>query len=307
MALAEGIAEVPRGGLAAFPARSWRFVRRWPIIPGFILTLLIFSAIFAPLIAPHEPLKQHLRAANAPGFWDGGWYEEHPKVTVRYFLGGDHVGRDVLSRIIHGARISLTVVAVSAGSALIIGTALGLIAGYRSGLVDEVIMRFVDIWYALPFLLVALVVVIVLGQTFAVVMGVLAMTAWPGFVRNVRAEVLSLRERDYVALARIAGASPTRIIFRHILPGVINTIIVIGTLSVGSLILTEAALSFLGAGIPSPTPAWGLMVAEAREDLATAWWTSLFPGLAIVLVVMSLNFLGDWLRDRLDPRLRQLG
>ncbi len=306
MALAEATAGVPKGGLVAFPARSWRFVRRWPIIPGFILTLLIFSAIFAPWIAPHEPLKQHLRAANAPGFWDGGWYEEHPKVEVRYFLGGDHVGRDVLSRIIHGARISLTVVAVSAGSALIVGTSLGLIAGYRSGVVDEVIMRFVDIWYALPFLLVALVVVIVLGQTFAVVMGVLAMTAWPSFVRNVRAEVLSLRERDYVALARIAGASPTRIIFRHILPGVINTIIVIGTLSVGTLILTEAALSFLGAGIPSPTPAWGVMVAEAREDLAMAWWTSLFPGLAIVLVVMSLNFLGDWLRDRLDPRLRQL-
>lgn len=292
--------------LIDYPAKSWRFLRRWPVVPAAVLCTLALSAILASTVAPHDPLKQHLRAKNAPGFWDGGWYEEHPRVTVRYFLGGDHVGRDVLSRIIHGARISMMVVAVAASSGLLVGTTLGLIAGYRGGMIDEIIMRFVDVWRALPILLVALVVVIVFGQSVGVVICVLAMMAWSQFVRNVRAEVLSLKERDYVSLARIAGASPPRIILRHILPGVVNTVIVIGTLGVGQLILAEASLSFLGAGIPSPTPAWGLMISEARDDLATAWWVSVFPGLAIVLVVMSLNFAGDWLRDRLDPRLRQL-
>ena len=171
---------------------------------------------------------------------------------------------------------------------------------------DEIINRLVDIWYALPFLLVALVVVIVLGQKLWVMMVVLALTAWSQFVRNVRAEVLSLRTRDYVALARIAGASPFYIMYRHILPGVINTIVVIATLSVGGLILTEATLTFLGAGLPSNIPAWGLMVGEGQNDLREAWWISFWPGLAIFLTVMSLNFTGDWLRDRLDPRLRQV-
>jgi peptide/nickel transport system permease protein len=168
-------------------------------------------------------------------------------------------------------------------------------------------MRLEDVWLSLPFLLIALVAAVVIGKSFGVVMGLLALLAWSAFVRNVRAEVLSLKTRDYVALARVAGAPTTRIIIRHILPGVVNTIIVIATLRVGQLILAEASLSFLGAGIPAPTPAWGLMVAEGRDYLGTGqWWISFFPGMAIFLVVMSLNFLGDWMRDRLDPRLRQL-
>ena len=167
-------------------------------------------------------------------------------------------------------------------------------------------MRLVDVWMALPFVLLALVAVIVLGASLGLVIALLALFTWSSFVRFVRAEVLSLRERDYVALTRVAGCSTTRIILRHILPGVANTIIVITTLRVGQLILTEATLSFIGAGIPSPTPAWGLMVAEERSYIVTAWWSAFFPGLAIFLVVMSLNFMGDWMRDRFDPRLRQI-
>ena len=192
-------------------------------------------------------------------------------------------------------------------SGLAIGVTFGVLGGYLGGVVDEVLMRFVDLWYALPFLLLALVVAVVIGQSFWVVVGLLSWLAWSAFVRNVRAEVLSLKTRDYVALARVAGASGFRIVTRHILPGVANTIVVLTTLRVGQLILAEATLSFLGAGIPSPTPAWGLMVAEARDYISAAWWMAFFPGLAIFLLVMALNFMGDWLRDRLDPRLRQLG
>ncbi len=278
------------------------FVRRWPILPGIVLAALVFSAIFAPWIAPQAPNVQALRDRNAPPIWladeEGTW-------TQSYLLGADQVGRDVLSRIIHGARISLAVAGVALLSGLLVGVSLGLIAAWYGGVIDEVIARAVDIWHALPFLLVAIVVVTLFGGSLTVLMGVLAMVSWAGFVRNVRADVLTLREREYVLMARVCGASAPRVIVRHILPGVIPTIMVIATLAVGGLILTEATLSFLGAGIPAPTPSWGLMVSEGREYLTTAWWSSFFPGLAIFLVVMSLNFMGDWIRDFTDPRLRQ--
>ncbi|MCH7625041.1 MAG: ABC transporter permease [Chloroflexi bacterium] len=262
--------------------------------------MLIITGLFAPWIAPNDPLAQDLTLRNNPPFWDA---EEG---TTSRLLGADHVGRDVLSRVIHGARISLMVVSVSLSTGLFIGTTLGLIAGYAGGIVDEIIMRLVDVWLALPFILIALVAVVVFGASLGLVIVLLALFTWPSFVRYVRAEVLSLKERDYVALAKVSGASTTRIILRHILPGVMNTIIVITTLRVGQLILTEATLSFIGAGIPSPTPAWGVIVAEGRSYVTIAWWSSLLPGLAIFMVVMSLNFLGDWMRDRLDPRLRQI-
>jgi peptide/nickel transport system permease protein len=231
------------------------------------------------------------------------WYAEG---SSKFILGSDGVGRDVLSRVIHGARISLMVASFSLASGIVIGTFVGIISGYAGGLLDEVVMRIVDIWAAVPFLIFAMVVVIVFGSSITTLMGLLVLLAWSSFVRNIRGEVLSLKERDYVALAKVAGASPLRIMIRHILPGVANTAIVIATLRLGSLILAAAALSFLGAGIPAPTPSWGGMVAGGREFLATAWWISFFPGLSIFLLVMSLNFLGDWLRDRFDPRLRQL-
>ena len=288
-------------------SKVWQVLTRWPILPIIVLMLLVVAGLFAPLVAPADPLKQELTLRNAPPFWYTEYWsnQDEFKATTR-LLGADHVGRDVLSRVIHGARISLQVMAVSLTTGVIIGTSLGLLAGYLGGLADELIMRMVDVWLALPFVLLALVAVIVFGGSLLLVMILLALFTWASFVRFVRGEVLSLKERDYVALARIAGASTTRIVLRHILPGVMNTVIVVTTLRVGQLILTEATLSFIGAGIPAPTPAWGLIISEGRSYVTTAWWSTFFPGLAIFLVVMSLNFLGDWMRDRFDPRLRQL-
>ena len=277
----------------------WHGLRRWPIIPVAVLIALVVTGIFAPQIAPQDPLEQELSLRNTPPFW-------HSEGTSMRILGGDHVGRDVLSRIVHGARISLIVVTVATVTGMLVGTTLGLIAGYLGGLVDELIMRMVDVWLALPFLLIALVAVILWGASLGLIIALLALLTWASLVRFVRAEVLSLKERDYVALAKVAGASNSRILLHHILPGIINTVIVVTTLHVGGLILAEATLSFVGAGIPAPTPAWGLMVSEARAYISTAWWGAVFPGVAMFLVVMSLNFLGDWLRDRLDPRLRQI-
>jgi len=303
VAEAKAVSGLRRVGTLA--QRGWRFNVRWPVLPSFILVALILTAILAPWIAPYSPYKTDLLARNAPPFWYSGWYAENPDVE-KHFLGADYVGRDLLSRIMHGARISLTVSAIAILAGMLVGSTLGLLAGYFGGLVDEVITRFVDIWPPLPFILIAMVAAIVLGTSTNVVMGVLALLAWSVFVRNVRAEVLSLKTRDYVALARVAGASTSRIVLSHLLPGVVNTIVVIATLRVGQLIIAEATLSYLGAGIPSPTPAWGLMVSEGRDYLSTAWWTSLFPGAAIFILVMALNFIGDWFRDRMDPRLRQL-
>ena len=298
--MADATVAVPRRPLLlALPWTTFTFLTRWPVIPLFILSVLVITAVFAPWLAPHDPIKTSLGDRNTPPVW-------YPQGSTKNLLGTDPVGRDVLSRIIFGARVSLLVVGVSLATGLVVGMGLGLIAGYFGGHLDEFITRLVDIWLALPFILVALAVVIVLGQSFTVMMGLLALLAWTPFVRNVRAEVLSLKTRDYVAQAKVAGASTARILLVHILPGVLNTVVVIATLRVGQLILAEAILSFLGAGIPPPTPAWGVMVADGRNYVHDAWWVSFFPGMAILLVVMSLNFLGDWLRDYSDPRLRQL-
>ncbi len=277
--------------------QTWWFLRRWPVLPLIVLGALLVFGLGAPWIAPSDPLKQNLPLRSAQPFYKDG---------SPYLLGGDHVGRDVFSRGLYGARISLTVMFVAMSAGMIIGTSLGLVSGYAGGIVDEVITRIVDIWLGFPFLLLALVVAITVGASFTVVMFLMVLLAWSGFVRNVRADVLVLKESDYVASAKVAGASTLRILTRHILPGTVGTITVIASLSVGSLILAEATLSFLGAGIPSPTPSWGNMVSEGRDYLQTAWWTSAFPGLALFLTVMSLNFIGDWVRDRLDPKLRQL-
>ncbi|MBI2964786.1 MAG: ABC transporter permease [Chloroflexi bacterium] len=279
--------------------RALKFFQTWPVFPLAILIALIVCGIFAPLISPHDPIESNLRSRNAPPVW-------LERGTSKHLLGADPLGRDILSRVIHGARVSLLVAAVSIGSGLTVGVTLGLLSGYYGGAVDELIMRLADVSRAVPYILIALVVAIVLGQSLAVILGVLAFATWSVFARQVRAEVLVLKEMDYVSLARIAGAGAARIMIRHILPGVLNTVTVVATLQVGSLMLTEAILSFLGAGIPPPTPAWGVMVAEGRDYLTNAWWVSFFPGAAIFLTVLSLNFLGDWLRDRLDPRLRQL-
>ena len=297
--MAELTIERPRFGWTGAITRTWLFFRRWPVFSTVIVVIFIVAAIFAPLIEPHDPVRAVLRERNTPPVW-------YAKGSATHILGTDYVGRDVLSRVIHGARVSLLVVTISTASGLLVGVTLGLIAGYAGRLTDEIVMRIVDIWLGLPLILIALVIVIVFGQSFPTLMAVLALFAWSPFVRNVRAETLSLKGRDYVSLARVAGASNTRILVIHILPGVINTIIVIATLRTGQLIMTEAILSFLGAGIPPPTPAWGAMVNDGRGYLRDAWWISFFPGLAIFLITMSLNFLGDWFRDKYDPRLRQL-
>jgi peptide/nickel transport system permease protein len=264
-----------------------------------VLALLVIGALFAPLLTPLDPIYPDLLDANTPPFWLSEGSMEHP-------LGTDNIGRDVFSRLLFGARISLMVVIVATLSSMVVGTVAGMVAGYAGGNIDEIIMRAVDIWYAVPFIMVALVLVVVFGKSTGMMIILLLLLAWTGGVRNVRAEVLTLKEFDYVAAARIAGAGPSRILLRHILPGVFNTVLVIVTLRVGALILAESTLSFLGAGIPAPQPAWGVMVADGRDYLRQAWWISTIPGVAIFLVVMSFNFSGDWLRDRLDPRLRQI-
>ena len=283
----------------ARPSRVLNFLRRWPVIPVVVLVLLAMVAILAPVIETQPPLKNNIRERLVPPFWAS-------EGSFNHILGTDNIGRDMWSRLVHGARISLIVAGVALVTGTIVGTALGLIAGYFGGLIDEVIMRFVDIWFGLPFILVAMIIAVMLTPSVNTMMGVLALLVWSSYVRYIRAEVLSIRERDYVSLARVAGASTLRVLVRHILPGVINTILVIATLRTGQLILAEATLSFLGAGIPPPTATWGNMVADGREYLRDAWWVSALPAIAIFLIVMSLNFLGDWMRDRFDPRLRQL-
>ena len=299
------------------------------------MVVLLIAGIFAPIVAPADPIVQSLGFRNFPPTW-GRANPEYNVVPVeadfdvettkgrsafsrakknsfpqnKYVLGADNLGRDVLSRVVFGARISLQVTGWALTSGVIIGTLLGLIAGYFGGWTDEILMRFVDVFLALPFILIALVIAQLFlhqgGASVGVVILLIALVAWTPFVRQVRADVLTIRSQDYVMSARVAGASNLRVIIRHILPGTFSTILVVASLRVGQLILTEATLSFLGAGIPDPIPAWGKSVNDGRAFIEEAWWISFWPGFAIFLVVMSLNFFGDWLRDRLDPRLRQL-
>lgn len=274
--------------------------RRWPILPGIILLILVTASIFAPWIAPYSPFKAWLlNRLDVPMWYPGG--------SAEHILGYDQQGRDLLSRLIFGARVSLMVAGCVIAISGTFGIMLGLISGYFGGAVDDVLMRLVELQMSIPLILVVLVLAVVFGQSFALLITLIAVWGWAGYARQTRALTLSLKNRDYVLLARVAGASTLRIILTHIFPGVINTAIVIGTLQVGGVILTEAILSFLGAGIPPPTPSWGSMVADGRVYLGTAWWIAFFPGVAIFLTVASFNFLGDWLRDYLDPRLRQLG
>ena len=290
---------------------AWQFMRRWPVIPMAVLALLVFCGVFAPVLETHDPYSGTIRSRQQPPPWMPDRFVSdvlivNEEVRAQHILGTDHTGRDVYSRMLHGARISLIVAAIALLSGFITGTTLGILSGYSGGWVDELITRLVDIWQALPFLMVALVCVLLFGQSTVLLLCLMVALAWNPFVRVIRSQTLVIKNEPYVDLARVAGCSQIRILIRHILPGVINTAVVIATLSVGSLILAEAALSFLGAGVPSPTPTWGSMVAEGRGYLEVAPWPTVLPGLAIFLVVMSLNFTGDWLRDRLDPRLRQL-
>lgn len=278
--------------------RTWGFIRRWPVFPVVVLTMVVVSGLFAHWVAPKDPYESDLYARLTPPAWQAEGSFDH-------ILGVDHQGRDVLSRVIHGARVSLVIAFFVIGLGGTLGTILGIVSGYYGGWVDDVIQRMVEILIAVPFLLVALIVVVVFGASLPLLIGVLAVFGWTGFARQTRTVVLQLRTTEYVLAARISGASPFRMIAKHLFPGVLNLVVVLATLSVGGVILTESILSFLGAGVAEPTPTWGNMVAGGRDYLANAWWIAFFPGMAIFLTVLSFNFLGDWLRDYLDPRLRQ--
>ena len=282
----------------------WTQIRSLPILPVATIVILLIVGIFAPIIAPFDPLDGDLDLRNVEPSWME--CEDCENGKSPYFLGGDHIGRDVLTRIIHGTRISLIVAGTVLFFGTFIGTVLGLLSGYIGGVTDEIIMRLVDFMYAIPFILVVLVAAVLWSPSLMLVIILLSIFTWPPFARQVRAETLSLKEMDYVSLAKVCGTSPIQICIRHILPGLFNTVLVMASLQVGSLVVTESVLSFLGVGIPAPQPSWGSMVSEGRNYMSTAWWISFFPGIAILLIVFSMNFLGDWLRDKLDPRLRQL-
>ena len=290
--------KVPGPNYLAPLEKAWYYFRRYPIIPVGIFFLLVFVAIFAPMLAPFDPAQGSIRTRHIPPIWlEGG--------TAQHFFGTDSLGRDMLSRVIYGARIALMVAVSVIVAGGVSGTIIGMFAGYLGGLVDEVAMRIVDLLLAMPFLLVALTVVIVFGQSLTQMIILLIIFSWDNFARVVRAESLKIRRDAYVDAARIAGASNIRIVFRHILPGVFGVVLIVASLRVGQLILIEATLSFLGAGLPKSVPAWGVMVADGQDWITTAWWVAAVPGAMIFAVVMSFNFLGDWMRDFFDPRLRQ--
>ena len=274
-------------------------LRHLPWIPLIIIGGMVFAAVFAPILAPYSPTKQTLRDKLLPPAWQEGGTTEH-------LLGTDILGRDILSRLIHGARVSLIVATTALLSGGLIGGVLGVISGYVGGKVDTLIMRAVDATLAFPTILFALLLAVTMGQGLLTVVLAVTLILWARFARVTRGEVLSLKTSDFIALARIHGCSSFRIMAIHIMPNVFNTFMVMLTLHVGLVILTEASLSFLGAGIPPPTPSWGQMVADGRAKVATAWWIAIIPGVAITMVVIAFNLFGDWLRDRLDPKLRQL-
>lgn len=275
------------------------FLKELPLFSVILLSIFLFLGIFGDWIAPIDPTKANLRAVLLPPFWaEGG--------TTAYLLGTDHLGRDILSRLIGGATISIEVgftVVIIAGTT---GTLIALLSGYLAGKVDALLMRICDIFLSMPYLMIAIVLAAVLGPSKENIIIILVVLGWAGYARVLRGEVLRVREGDFVRLAVIAGCSKARIMLRHIFPNIVNTLIVMSTLQLGTVIIAEASLSFLGLGVPPPTPAWGSMCAEGRNHIFDAWWISFWPGVTIMLVVLSCNFLGDWLRIRLDPKFRQI-
>jgi peptide/nickel transport system permease protein len=272
----------------------------FPLVPVLIIGGIALLALFANFLAPYDPEVGRLVMRFKPPFWQAGGSTAH-------LLGTDHLGRDVLSRLIFGARVSMVVGFTAVIFAGTVGTVLGIISGYLGGWVDQVIMRITDTWLALPALTFAIFLAAVVGPSEMNIVIILGAVYWTRYARVIRGEVLSLKEREFVRLAVVAGLSKWKIMVRHILPNVLNSAIVLGTLMLGVVIVTEAALSFLGVGVPPPKPAWGLMLADGKRGLMVGyWWLTVLPGTCIVLMVLSANLLGDWLRVKLDPQLRQL-
>jgi peptide/nickel transport system permease protein len=299
MSLLTDVARIPAGPSRFAALRRFR-LGDFPILPVLILGTIGFVAIFANYLAPHNPEVGMLTARFKPPFWMArGSYE--------YLLGTDQLGRDVLSRLIFGARVSMIVGITAVMVAGLIGTTLGIISGYLGGWVDQVVMRLTDTWLALPSLTFAIFLAAIVGPSMWNIVIILGGVYWTRYARVVRGEVLSLKEREFVRLAVVAGCSKLTIMRRHVLPNVLNSAIVLATLMLGVVIVSEASLSFLGVGVPPPEPAWGLMLSDGKQGLMVGyWWLTVFPGACIVLMVLSANVLGDWLRVKLDPQLRQL-
>src|SRR5215510_13943252 len=275
--------------------------REAPLMAVVILGGLIVIALLADVIAPYDPTVPVKDAEMfRPPFWmDGG--------RLATPLGTDFQGRDILSRLVYGARVSLIVGLMGTLVAGGLGTAMGILSGYVGGWVDQIIMRVTDAWLALPAIVFAIFLAAMVGPSMWNIIVILGLVYWTRYARVIRGEVLTLREREFVKLAEIAGASRLRVIKRHILPNVMNTATVLASLTVGVVIIAEASLSFLGVGVPPPQPAWGLMLSEARPTLmAGQWWLTVFPGVCILLIVLATQLFGDWLRVRLDPQLRNL-
>jgi peptide/nickel transport system permease protein len=298
------VAAEPAGGALALPevaapAAAWARGRRLPVFSLTVIATFVLLGLLAPVLSPADPYEQSLRLRFRPPVWEerGTWANP---------LGTDRLGRDMLSRIVWGARISLAAGVLTVALASALGATIGLVAGYYGGRVDAALMRVTDATLSFPVILLALILAVTVGPSFTNVVVAIAVILWARYARVIRGQVLTLMELDFIAQARLAGAGAFRIITRHLLPNTMNTLVVLVTLQIGYVIIVEASLSFLGAGIPPPTPAWGSMIAEGREFVTTAWWVSFIPGLAILLVVLAFNLLGDWLRDTLDPRLRQL-
>jgi peptide/nickel transport system permease protein len=288
---------------AARPPRGAWIRRRWPrhyppLTASILMAIFVVTALLGPALSPYSADQTNFAAAMKPPAWQeaGSW---------AHLLGTDQLGRDLATRIMHGARLSLVLALIGVAGAGTIGVALGLVAGYTRGWLSDIIMRVVDAFLALPFFLVALAFVAALGVSITNLIIVMALTTWPPFTRLVRSEALRVREADFVALARISGVPGWRIALVHVLPNVLNGVIVLATLDIGRIILLESGLSFLGLGVQPPTVSWGLLLSDGKQFMTFAWWLTVIPGLALLLTVLAFNTLGDWLRDRFDPRLEQ--
>lgn len=302
----QNVGTVPRSILSRGLARGLAGLRRvssvlsrWPVLPLIVVLALTVTAILGPLFAPYPATEGSLAQALKPPAWMTGG-------DSRFLLGTDVFGRDILSRIIYGSRISLSISLLAIFASGAFGTVIGLISGYVGGWVDSILMAIVDIALSFPLILMAIVLAAVLGPSYSNIILVIGMLLWPRYARQVRGEALAAKQQTFVAAARVAGASRPWILLWHIFPNVVPTLLVLATLQVGYVIILESSLSFMGVGIPPPNPSWGVMVSDGSSLLSIAWWISLFPGLAILVTVLGLNQLGDWVRDRLDPKLRHV-
>jgi peptide/nickel transport system permease protein len=274
-------------------------MKRYPVIPLIVILVFVFLSIFGESLAPYPPNETDLSTSLAPPFWQQGG-------STKHIFGTDPVGRDLLSRIMVGARVSGIVALLSITLGGLVGTFVGIVSGYFGGKTDMVLMRIADATLAFPIILLAMLMAVVLGPSLKNVVISLGIVLWARYARVLRGEVLVCKEMDYVSYSRITGASNLKIMWRHIFPNIISTLLVLLTLQVGWVIIVEASLSFIGAGIPGPYPVWGTMIAQGRDYVATAWWIPFFPGLSVALVCLCFNMMGDWLREMLDPRMKQV-